>query len=117
MSKIKTTRHELMTKFAKSYTVDMPHLFKLAGVEPFAYTSGVYGWNFDAYEVSGVLLCSGDRGMIGQRLEIAEKYEEKARKIDSLPIRWEEKKQKARRVWNAFVRELKGGKNEKKNIF
>lgn len=109
MTKIKTTRREL-AKFARAYTVDMPHLFHLAGVEPFAYTCGVYGWNFDAYEVAGVLLCSGYRGMIGPRLEIAAKYEEKARKIDLLPIRWDEKKQKARRIWRAFVRELEGGK-------
>ena len=108
MTKIKTTRRELAAKFARAYTVDMPHLFNLAGVGPFAYTCGVYGWNFDAYEVAGVLLCSGCRGMIGPRLENSAKYEEKARKIDLLPIRWDEKKQKARRIWRAFARELGG---------
>lgn len=105
MTKIKTTIRELR-KFPRAYTVDMPHLFYLADIKPFAYTCGVYGWNFDAYEVSGVLLCSGYRGMIGPRLEIATKYEEKARKLDLLHISWEEKKQKAQRIWRAFVREL-----------
>ena len=104
--KIKTTRRELYNRFARSYVVDMPHLFALANVQPFAYTCGVYGWNFDAYDVEGVLLCSGYRGMIGPRLEIARKYEEKARKIDLLPIVWAEKQKKARRVWNAFKKEL-----------
>lgn len=105
MTKIKTTRREL-TKFTQSYTVDMPVLFRLAEIEPFAYTSGVYGWNFNAYNVGGVLLCSGYRGMIGPRLEIATKYEEKARKIDLMPIDWDEKKRKAQKIWRAFVRKL-----------
>lgn len=104
--KIKTTRRELFNRFSRSYTVDMPHLFALADVQPFAYTCGVYGWNFDAYEVGGVLLCSGYRGMIGPRLDCARKYEERARKIDLLPILWSEKQKKARRIWREFVREL-----------
>lgn len=110
--KIKTTRKELYNKFARAYTVDCPHLFSLADVRPFAYTCGVYGWNFDAYEVGGVLLCAGYRGMIGPRLEIASKYEQKARKIDLLPITYREKQKKARRVWLAFVKELEQTKNK-----
>ena len=106
MTKILTTRRELYNRFARAYTVDMPHLFHLAGVEPFAYTCGVYGWNFDAYNVGGVLLCSGYRNMIGPRLDIARKFEERARKIDLMPIIWEEKKKKAKRVWREFVKAL-----------
>lgn len=105
--KIKTTRKELRDRFARAYTVDLTHLFALADVSPFAYTCGVYGWNFDAYEVGGVLLCSGYRGMIGPRLEFARKYEERARKIyDDSALHWAEKQKKARRVWREFVREL-----------
>lgn len=104
--KIKTTRKKLYDAFPRSYTVDCPNLFDLAGVRPFAYTCGIYGWNFDAYEVAGVLLCSGYRGMIGPRLEIAQKYEEKARKIASLPILWAEKVKKAKRIWRNFEKEL-----------
>lgn len=105
--KIKTTRRELRDRFARSYVVDMPCLFALADVSPFAYTCGVYGWNFDAYEVAGVLLCSGYRGMIGPRLPFARKYEEKAKKIyNDFSIRWTDKQKKARRVWRAFVAEL-----------
>lgn len=45
---------------------------------PVAYTSGIYGWNFDAYEVYGVTICTGYRGMVGKRLEGIGEYERKA---------------------------------------
>ena len=43
-----------------------------------AYTSGVYGWNFDVYEVYGLTICTGYRGMPGKRLEGIAEYEAKA---------------------------------------
>lgn len=36
---------------------------------PIAYTCGVYGWNFDVYEVYGVTICTGYRNMPGARLQ------------------------------------------------
>ena len=61
-----------------------------------AYTSGVYGWNFDVFEVYGVTICTGYRNMPGARLEGITEYEKKAADIWS----WEdrrsfEEKQKA----------------------
>ena len=43
-----------------------------------AYTCGVYGWNFDVYEVYGLTICTGYRGMPGKRLEGIAEYEKKA---------------------------------------
>ena len=54
---------------------------------PIAYTCGVYGWNFDVYEVYGVTICTGYRGMVGPRCEGVKEYEEKAAKI----LSWENK--------------------------
>lgn len=48
---------------------------------PIAYTCGVYGWNFDVYEVYGLTICTGYRGMPGKRLESTGEYEKKARDI------------------------------------
>lgn len=45
---------------------------------PNAYTCGVYGWNFDVYEVYGITICTGYRGMVGKRLEHIQEYEQKA---------------------------------------
>ena len=64
--------------------------------DPIAYTAGVYGWNFDVYDVYGVTICTGYRNMPGSRLEYIREYEAKAAAIWS----WEnrrpfEEKQKA----------------------
>lgn len=56
--------------------------------EPIAYTAGVYGWNFDVYDVYGVTICTGYRNMPGERLEGVQEYEAKARAI----LSWEDKR-------------------------
>lgn len=43
-----------------------------------AYTSGVYGWNYDVYEVYGLTICTGYCSMPGKRLEGVTEYEAKA---------------------------------------
>ena len=58
--------------------------YLLRGHEPVAYTCGVYGWNYDVYEVYGLTICTGYRGMPGKRLEGIAEFEEKAKKIWSL---------------------------------
>ena len=55
--------------------------------QPSAYTSGVYGWNYDVYEVYGLTICMGYRGMPGKRLDGIVEAEAEARKIWS----WENK--------------------------
>jgi hypothetical protein len=53
----------------------------LRGHEPIAYTCGVYGWNYDVYHINGVTICTGYRGMPGERVQNATEYEQKARAI------------------------------------
>ena len=69
--------------------------YLLTNHEPNAYTCGVYGWNFDVYEVYGVTICTGYRGMPGKRLNGIRGYEEKAEKILSWenPQTYDEKRQ------------------------
>ena len=58
---------------------------------PIAYTSGVYGWNFDVYEVYGMTICTGYRGMPGRRANNINEYEAKARAVyDDESISYEE---------------------------
>ena len=61
--------------------------YLLTNHNPVAYTSGVYGWNFDVYEVYGLTICTGYRGMPGKRLEGIEEAERKAMDI----LAWENK--------------------------
>lgn len=51
--------------------------------DPIAYTSGVYGWNFDVYEIMGTTICTGYRGMVGRPVnyERLREYEKKAQEI------------------------------------
>lgn len=61
---------------------------------PNAYTCGVNGWNFDVYEVYGLTICTGCRGMVGPRLEGISEAEAKAAKIwenYDKGVTWEDK--------------------------
>ena len=61
--------------------------FLLHNHQPTAYTSGVYGWNFDVYEIYNVTICTGYRGIVGPRLDGIEEAENKAQKL----LSWENK--------------------------
>lgn len=77
---------------------------------PIAYTSGVYGWNFDVYDVDGYIITTGYRGMVGQRVdyERLREYELKAEKIvydHALPYDYDERRAKV----DALLREFLAG--------
>lgn len=55
--------------------------YLLTNHSPNAYTCGVYGWNFDIYNLYGITICTGYRGMIGPRCEGISEYEKKAEAI------------------------------------
>lgn len=77
--------------------------------EPIAYTVGVYGWNFDIYEVYGVTICTGVRGMVGERAKGVSEYEGKAMKVCSVEnsMSLQEKKKKIEKLLKEFC--LKNG--------
>ena len=76
---------------------------------PIAYTFGVYGWNFDVYEVYGVTICTGYRGMPGTRLEKIDEYEKKARAIfNESDISYKEAKSAVEKLLHEFCK-LNGG--------
>lgn len=74
-----------------------------------AYTAGVYGWNFDVFEVYGVTICTGYRNMPGARLEDIREYEEKAAAIWSWENKmpFEEKQKQVEKLLQEFC--LKNG--------
>jgi len=70
-----------------------------------ACTSGIYGWNFDAYDIDGVLICTGYRGMIGKQPKHLAKYEKKARAIvDNWDLKWEQKEKKVAKLLRAWIK-------------
>lgn len=80
--KFKTTRKAVVdgsSNLVCAGYCDLAHL--LRNHAPIAYTCGVYGWNFDVYEVYGVTICTGYRGMPGRRANNIATYEKIAREI------------------------------------
>lgn len=53
----------------------------LSGLDAYAYNSGVYGWNWDAYYIGGgVSVCTGYRNLTGDSVKYSD-LELKAEKI------------------------------------
>ena len=77
--------------------------------EPIAYTCGVYGWNYDVYEVYGLTICTGYRGMPGKRLEGIAEYEKKAGAIwDDYNKSYEERCEEVEKLLHEFCK-VNGG--------
>ena len=84
----------------------------LTNHSPVAYTCGVYGWNFDVYEVYGVTICTGYRNMPGARLEGIREFEGKARAImDEYRRPYEERTQEVESLLKEFCAMNGGYKN------
>lgn len=82
--KYKTTRKAIVNGCSNvkcAGYLDLNHLLK--NHSPIAYTCGVYGWNFDVYEVYGVTICTGYRGMPGERLRGISEYEQRAQTLET----------------------------------
>ena len=80
--KIRTTRKEILSSSANLKCAGYCELQTLLrNHNPVAYNSGKYGWNFDVYEIYGVTICTGYRGMPGERIKAAKEYEEAARTV------------------------------------
>ena len=75
------TQRELKSRFNRIISVaDISFLFEFT--ERFAYNSGSFGWNFDAFDVCGVCFCKGYR-TIGEKPSwtILRKYEDQAKLV------------------------------------
>lgn len=80
--KLHTTRKAIVRNSPRIVSAGYCDLYYLLlCIEPFAYTSGIYGWNFDAYEIDGLTVCTGYRNMPGRTANNIEEFEERARAI------------------------------------
>ena len=92
--------------------------FLLSFTSPDAYTCGVYGWNFDLYELNekgfgNIAICTGYRGMPkGVKFDYSRLhfYENKARDvIKNAP--YERRNAMCKELLRDFLGEVFGGKN------
>ena len=110
--KYKTTTKAIRDGACNPHSVGYCDLqYLLTNHSPIAYTCGTYGWNFDVYEVYGVTVCTGYRGMIGPRCEGVQEYEEKAAKIlswENKEMTYDEKREAVENLLHEFCK-LNGG--------
>lgn len=104
---IQTTRKELLRNYGNGGLsvgyCDARYLLKYEDKR--AFTAGVYGWNFDAYDVDGVLICTGYRGMIGKQPRFLAKYEKKARAIvENWDLKFEQKQKRIGKLLRAWIK-------------
>lgn len=94
--KIKTTAKAIRECWGTKLAIDYCGAqFLLSNHAPVAYTCGVYGWNFDVYNVNSVIICTGYRGMVGKHVDYAllREYENRARAIsESRTMPYEERR-------------------------
>ncbi len=80
--KVKTTRKAIVNSSVNIRAAGYCDLQALLyNHEPIAYTTGIYGWNFDVYQVYGLTICTGHRNMPGERLKEIASYEDRAKEI------------------------------------
>lgn len=84
---VKTTRKSIIETTAYNYLKKAGYCsmqYLLYFKTPAAYTCGVYGWNFDAYQIGAYTICTGYRNMPGEQIadyETLNAYETAAGKI------------------------------------
>lgn len=109
--KYKTTRKAVVNGSVNVRSAGYCDLaYLLHNHSPIAYTCGVYGWNFDVFEVYGVTICTGYRNMPGKRLEGIREYDKKAREIwDNYSMPYETRKEETEKLLQEFCK-LNGGR-------
>lgn len=109
--KYKTTRKAVVNGSVNVRSAGYCDLsYLLRNHSPIAYTCGVYGWNFDVFEVYGVTICTGYRNMPGKRLDGVQEYEKKASEIwGNYSMPYEEQKEKTEILLQEFCK-LNGGR-------
>ena len=73
----------------------------------YGYNCGVYGWNFDSYCINGVVINTGYRSMVGNKVDykLINEYNEKARKIcNNSKLTYKQKRAYVDRLLNNFIK-------------
>ena len=107
--KFKTTKKAIMEGFNKVIEIGYADLSNLLEFrEPIAYTSGVYGWNANIYDMGdGVAIVTGYRpfGNISPDYQTVEKFNKKARQLRQ-DLDWEKARDEIEKLLNEFVGEV-----------
>ena len=108
--KVKITRNDINTNFVKVYSVSYCGAQSLLStLEPFGYNAGVYGWNYDAYNMgNGICITTGYRP-IGEHVDVDKLrlYEQSAERIlYDHNKEWQAKQDEINNLLSKFISEV-----------
>lgn len=108
--KFKTTAKQIKNSYGKCIALGYCSAQSLLAYQnPIAYTCGVYGWNFDLYEVNGVGITTGYRGMVGQSVDydLTREYETKAQKIRyDNTLKYEQQREQVNQLLTEYINKV-----------
>ena len=109
--KVKVTKKEIKENYKNVISVGYCELqFLLKGKNPNFYTSGIYGWGADIYQISNTAcIVTGYQpfGNIEIERNTIQKYEEKARKVYcDYSLNWKQQIKKLEKLLDKFIKEV-----------
>lgn len=111
MKKLQATRKDIKESYNNIFNVGYCNMYYLlTGVEPRYYNSGVYGWNWDAYEITpNICIITGYRNTLGVNVATKDlvSYEDKAKKIcQNYDLKYDEQCQKIKQLRDEFIEKI-----------
>ena len=114
--KFKTTTKRIKENYGQNYILSIGYCdlqFLLKYENPIAYTSGIYGWKYDLYDIDDIAICTGYGGQPkGKNFDysLVRKYDDKARKIIETLKKdnetWEKYDNKQRKAVNKLLKQF-----------
>ena len=107
--KVKITKKAVYATHKRTFATGACELHSLFSfINPYAYNSGVYGWNCDVYSYGVFAITTGYRAF-GYRLprELVKSYETRANEILKTISNWETKKAQIMELLEQFYDDLK----------
>lgn len=108
--KLKVTKQQIKNSFINIVSIGYCDIQYLTYYKnPFAYSTGVYGWACDYYDIENVCLSTG-YGPIGSKVDytLLRKYELKAQKIvNDYNLNYKLKEKRVNKLLSDFVNKCK----------
>ena len=112
MNKVKATKSEMKENYyiISAGYCSIQNLLRYEN--PIAYSSGIYGWSCDYYDIDNVVISTGYSPINSKRTNLSyetiKAYEEKASHIiNETKFKWETKKRKVKELLSKMIKESK----------
>ena len=108
--KVKTTKKQINNYYNQICSIGYCNAqYLLESVAPFAYSTGIYGWACDYYEIENACISTG-YNPIGESInfDLVRKYDNKAMHIlKDYNLDYQKRKNKVNKLLIKFINELK----------